>query len=361
MASSTFDRSRRSTTVSAVLAAASLLAIAEPARADAPRSNAAVRDAARAKLVDGVDALKRGEHRTALERFQEAYALVPSPKIHYDFGLAYLGLGRSAEALTAFERFLADAKDAPADKRANATAKVAALRPQVGVVTIAVEGAPDGTPVAVDGREVGRTPLVTPVYLDPGAHEIVAHLSGNGARPSQRVDIRAGGHLEVSLRAGGAEVAAVGPASASTVTLLPSAAPVAPASSAPDAVAGSSSMGAGPDEPAADARRIAAISLGAAGLALIGVGVTFGALARNESDSLSDDSVRAAAVGMPTSFDPAKESRGTTYESLQVVGLIAGAVGLTAGIVLYVTNPRRARVEPTAGRASGGANLRIAF
>ena len=34
--------------------------------------------------------------RAALAAFQEAYALVPSPKIDYDFGLAYLGLGRDA-------------------------------------------------------------------------------------------------------------------------------------------------------------------------------------------------------------------------------------------------------------------------
>ena len=68
-----------------------------------------------AKLVEGVAALKRGDHQAALTRFEEAYALVPSPKIHYDFGLAYVGLGRTADALAAFERFLAEAPDAPPD------------------------------------------------------------------------------------------------------------------------------------------------------------------------------------------------------------------------------------------------------
>src|SRR6185436_3402457 len=101
-------------------------------RADAPRAGEAARSAARAKLVEGVDALGRGENQRALEKFQEAYALVPSPKIHYDFGLAYLGLGRPAEALSAFERFLAEAPDAPADKREKAAKRITALRPQVG-------------------------------------------------------------------------------------------------------------------------------------------------------------------------------------------------------------------------------------
>ena len=61
---------------------------------------------ARTKLLDGSDALKRGDFKDALARFKEAYELVPSPKIHYNFGLAYRGLGRPADAIDAFEKFL---------------------------------------------------------------------------------------------------------------------------------------------------------------------------------------------------------------------------------------------------------------
>src|SRR6188508_2315155 len=63
--------------------AAAALASGGPARAEAPPANEAARSAARAKLVEGVDALGRGEHRLALDKFEQAYALVPSPKIHY--------------------------------------------------------------------------------------------------------------------------------------------------------------------------------------------------------------------------------------------------------------------------------------
>src|SRR5205814_1129304 len=75
--------------------------------------------------------MKRGDYQAALARFEEAYALVPSPKIHYDFGLAYVGLGRPADALAAFERFLAEAPDAPPDKREKAASLISTLRAQV--------------------------------------------------------------------------------------------------------------------------------------------------------------------------------------------------------------------------------------
>src|SRR5688572_3894649 len=99
MASSISERARRRSIVAcalAAVAAAAMLADAGAALAAPPGARDAVRDAARAKLVEGVDALKRGEHQIALDRFEAAYALVPSPKIHYDFGLAYVGLGRHA-------------------------------------------------------------------------------------------------------------------------------------------------------------------------------------------------------------------------------------------------------------------------
>jgi hypothetical protein len=348
-----------------VAGAATMLAAAGPARADAPGSNETpVRRAARAKLVEGVDALRRGEHRVALDRFQEAYALVPSPKIHYDFGLAYLGLDRRAEALSAFERFLAEAPDAPADKRERAARQTTALRPQVGVVEIAVKGAPDGTAIAVDGREVGRAPLARSVYLDPGRHEIAVRPSGGGAGAVERIEVRAGARLEVVLRVEGAGTAVAGAAPAAVGPALPSAASPAtvPVSTAPapTVAAGPPPVGAEPADRGAGTRRIAALSLSAAGVVLIGAGVTFGALARSESNSLSRDSANGTPE-MPTPFDPDKESRGTTYATLQVIGLAAGAVGLAAGIVLYATTRGRVTIEPAAGRAQAGANLKLSF
>ena len=326
--------------------AAAALARAGPALAEAPPASEAARSAARAKLVEGVDALGRGEHRLALDKFEQAYALVPSPKIHYDFGLAYLGLGRRAEALSAFERFLAEAEDAPADKREKAAERAAALRPQVGAATVTVEGAPGGVTIAVDGHEVGSAPLARPVYLDPGRHELAARLPRGVAGPIQPIDIQPGRTVAVVLR-----IAADPPAP------RPTSDPLAPRSGERVRERGPTSGERAPT----DTRRIAALSIGAAGVALIGAGLTFGVLAKRESDSLSRDSANGAPPNKATLFDPDKQSRGTTYETLQVVSLVTGAVGLATGIVVYATTRGRAIVAPVALRGLAGATVQVRF
>jgi hypothetical protein len=121
------------------------------------------REVARLKLREGADALKRGDFGSALAAFQAAYTAVPSPKIKYDFGLAYLGLGRDAEALQAFDAFLGEALDAPADKRSRAEQYRAELRarvPAVAAVPRSPEPAPPGA--AVDHAPAGPPAAVAP-------------------------------------------------------------------------------------------------------------------------------------------------------------------------------------------------------
>jgi hypothetical protein len=107
-------------------------------------------------------------------------------------------------------------------------------------------------------------------------------------------------------------------------------------------------------------RRIAGLSVGAAGAGLLAAGVVFGALAQHEGDSLTHDSQMATAE-RPTPFDPGKESRGVTYERLQIVGLVAGSVLIAAGAVLFVTGRHRAVVEPAASATFAGATARLVF
>ena len=108
------------------------------------------------------------------------------------------------------------------------------------------------------------------------------------------------------------------------------------------------------------ARRITAISVGAAGVGLLAAGFVFGLLASRESDSLTHDS-QVGTSDHPTPFDPGKESRGLAYERLEIIGLVAGAVAVAAGTVIYATTRRRVAVEPAAGNALAGATLRVTF
>src|SRR5436190_20095049 len=128
------------------------------------RAHAAPRDpkaVARAKLVEGAKLLSEGEYEDALLRFQEAYASVPSPKIFYNYGLAYRGLGRNAEAITALDRFLAEASDAAADKRADAERRRAELLRKVAILQLTAEM--EGADIVIDGTSYGQTPRTTPI------------------------------------------------------------------------------------------------------------------------------------------------------------------------------------------------------
>lgn len=170
-----------------------VLAAARPVQAQLPGDPKAV---ARAKLVDGGEALKRGDYKDALARFKEAYDLVPSPKIHYNFGLAYRGLGRPAEAIEAFERFLSDANDASPDLRANAERFRSELGQQVGTVVLTCDI--DGADISVDGRSYGTSPSRAPLRLDPGPHQIVVEKAP--APPfTRRVELTAGQRMTVAV------------------------------------------------------------------------------------------------------------------------------------------------------------------
>ena len=269
MASSISEAARRRSAVPVAMLAAVAVAVgalptarAQPSELAQPAiETEANREAARAKLVEGVAALKRGDHQAALTRFEEAYALVPSPKIHYDFGLAYVGLGRTADALAAFERFLAEAPDAPPDTREKAASLIPTLRARLAEAAARNDGQAMGVAPPPAGAQ-GATSGQVPGAVSPPPEARVA------AAPTANDDL---------LRT----------------------------------------------------RRITAMSVGAAGAGLLAAGLVFGALARQEGDSLTHDS--QIGLARPTPFDSDKESRGLAYERLQVIALVAGAVAVAAG------------------------------
>ena len=302
MASSIAEAARQRSIVAVALFAvtAGELFAAGAARAQAAVASDATREAARAKLVDGVAALKRGDYRAALARFEEAYALVPSPKIHYDFGLAYMGLGRPADALAAFERFLAEAPDAPADKRANAASLVSTLRAEVAERTAA---------------EGGRAVVATP----PPSGTPPPTAAGSDGAPAPQPP--------AMVAAPQAEVAA------------------APTTQ---------------DGEALRSRRITGLVLVGGGVGALAAGLVFGVLAQRAGDSLTNDS-QMGADGPPTPFDPSKESRGIAYERLQVIGLVTGALAVVAGTALYASSRAGVAVEPIAGPSVAGATIRVRF
>src|SRR3954467_7868067 len=78
-------------------------------------------------LREGTALFDRGEAAAALRKFEQAYAIFASPKILFDIGAADRLLDRPVEALQAFQRFLVEAPQAPAESRREAQEAVTTL------------------------------------------------------------------------------------------------------------------------------------------------------------------------------------------------------------------------------------------
>jgi len=197
----------RPLTCSLTAALAGTIAMAGPARAEDENAKAQ----AKSKLEQGARLLESGDYAQALDRFQEAYRLVPSPKIFFNLGLAETGLARYPDALRSFERFVGEAHNATAANLAEAREQIAML--QKRVATIDVQCAESGLEIVIDGRSQGRTPLGAGIYLDPGAHQLVAQGAAGTPPRVQAFTAAAGARQSVIvLAAPGGAVAGPPPA-----------------------------------------------------------------------------------------------------------------------------------------------------
>jgi hypothetical protein len=297
------------------------------ARADDPRV------LARGKLVEGSDKLKQGEYTQALTLFKEAYDLVPSPKIFYDFGLAYSNLGRTTEAVEAFEKFLDEATDANPETRANAERHRSELLPQIG--SVVVECDVEGAEISIDGRPKGVTPRKNPVRVDPGPHSLVVEKSP--APPfSQRLVVGAGQRVTVDVHLNS-------PPPPSTPLPTVMAPPPSPPPPAPSPV---------PESRPLALKTKLAIGLGAAGV----LGLAFGTYEQLSASSKYDQFNNAAAPAPnPTGKCDADSrvipSRGGTQcasllsdgdaASLRAkIGFAVGGALAASSLVLYVLGRR---------------------
>jgi hypothetical protein len=180
---------------------AMLLATSSTARAADPRAEA------KADLVAGLGLLDKGDNEGALRKFEAAFALVPSPKVQFDMGLALQGLDRNVQALEAFDRFLEGATDVPQEKRDQAERHRRELLAKVASIAVSADDA--GVDVAIDGVSRGKTPLARPVYVDPGLHRLTAQKPGL-APVSQSFAATKGAALTIPIVFGGAQKIAPG-------------------------------------------------------------------------------------------------------------------------------------------------------
>jgi hypothetical protein len=168
-----------------------LLVAAPPAWGDARAEREA-----RALFREANRLFKANDFVSALEMFRASYAKHPSPKIFLNIGTTLRHLGREAEAADAYERFLREA--APDKKTRGEVEKVLGeLDGRLGKLRFEVNE--PGARVLVDGKQVGESPRVPVVRVDPGSHVVTAEKQG--LQPAlETLTVEAGATRTVTLR-----------------------------------------------------------------------------------------------------------------------------------------------------------------
>jgi|GEM_PF-1869993 len=328
---------KRAALLVALQAALATAALVGSAHAEDPKAEA------RNKLVEGGELLRRGDYTDALTKFKEAYALVPSPKIFYNFALAYQNLGRTTEAIEAFEKFLDEATDAAPDTRANAERYKSELVPKIASVVVQCDN--EGAEISVDGRPYGSTPRKNPIRLDPGLHSLIVEKAPLPAF-TQKLDVRAGQRMVVDAKLGTPAVPVVAmPAAPAPTTPLPT-------------------LPIEPTQPPMSTKLKASIGLGAAAV----LGLAFGIYEQMAaSGKYGDFNSYVAPPPNPLGkcdadarVSPAHGggdcasllSAGDSASLRAKIGFIAGGVLAASSVTLFIL-ARRETAEPTATASLG--------
>ncbi len=149
-----------------------LLCMASPAsQAETPRKKA------RMLFRQGTEHYARGEYSAALERFRQAKALYPSYKIDLNIGATLEAMGNTLEAADHYKRFLQRGQDAEHGMLQEVKTKLEELGKKLSSVT--VDCMVSGAIVTMDGKMVGETPLDSPIYVEPGHHELKVTRAGH--------------------------------------------------------------------------------------------------------------------------------------------------------------------------------------
>ncbi len=202
----------RSPRVAAVLAALSLLPIpaahaaeptpgasagtpapTTPAGPAAPKAGDDAKAEAARRFDRGLKLFNAGDNAGALAEFKRIYEIVPNPVVLYNIGLVYAAMARPVDAVDALESAIKSGVLSASDlERATATLNDQAAR----VARLNVTTVPEQAAIEVDGVQVAKTPLLSPIRIAEGNHIVGA--AAEGYTPARK-EIVVAGNVDASL------------------------------------------------------------------------------------------------------------------------------------------------------------------
>jgi hypothetical protein len=264
---------------------------------------------ARTRYERALQLYNDGAAEGALAEFERAYQLSPTYRLLYNIALIRLQLNDYAQALKAFQEYLAEGgAEVPSVRRSEVERHLATLKTKVGRVEVSSHAR--GADVLVDDVVVGRVPLTDPLVLNPGRRRIT--IARGGLSSTTVVTVAGQDHLKVDL---GLEA----PKSQASAHIN------APASRAP-----------------------AYVAWGITGALAVGTAVA-GVIALDAMSDLDDERRR-----IPTTRARLDQAESKMNLRAAVTDILAGATILAGGAALYFTFNK-----PSSEPARGARDIRI--
>jgi hypothetical protein len=289
----------------------------------------------------GIDACKRGEYRTAIEKLERAYSLVKAPSLAFWLARALRGQGRLIQATERYSEAMSlDVKSGDPEiqrlAQQQAAEERARLLPLIPGLKIEIEGAtPEAVEVRVDDEIVPKVSRGDSWPVDPGEHRVVARAGGRTVE--QRLMVDTGETKRVVLKLASDELDELRTTrthgntavSEGSPRLVPSPRPADPWVS---------------KTPGTTQRTVGWVSIGVGGVGLVWWGITgvAGLIQARDLDQQCPNRV----------CPPAQDDELDRYQTLRTLSMMGFAIGLAgagAGAALLLTAPReRVGVTPTA-------------
>jgi hypothetical protein len=314
------------------------------ATAHAQPKDAGAIQSARDAYNEGVTLRDKGDLRGALIKFKAAHALARTPITGVELARTHETLGELVEASEVClgvgrTPISAEETARSAQARRDALELAGKLESRVATLRIVITGVKDpaDAEVTVDGNLIPGVALQVPRRLNPGKHEILAHV-GKGPEARAQIELKEGDKSEIELKVElpPPEPAIVGPVHGG------------PAPGQPN-----------PRAAEADNSRTFVYIGGAALVVGGGLGAITGLMASSEKDKL--DTACANNTCPPAQHDALDDAK--LLGNVATLGFIVGGIG--AGVLVYglVSAPPKAKVgtsvSPWLGLGSAGLNGRF--
>ena len=296
------------------------------------------RVAAEALFRAGREALAKGDHATACQRFEESNRLEPAVGTVFNLANCREKLGQLASA---WQRYQEAVQKLPSgDERTKiASQRAAALEPRLPRLTLSLPpDAPAGTVIVKDGTELGSGSLGVPLPVDPGEHTLVVRAPGYMDERSQ-VTLAEAESRALMLTLGEPKSELPESREATSIGVVPP----------PTDTRGQDSGG--------SAQRTLGYAVGAVGVVGLAVSLGTGAMVLSKKSTVEDECVdkRCTEEGIDAG------DSGRTLSTISTVSFVAGMVGVGAGLVLVLTSDdgRGTATSVSAQPLYGGAALRL--